>query len=139
MILGFQKGRRAVHRRAAFGKDEAIAMHRGMLSTVRKVVVSLLLLAALLIYAPPSHAERTYHQQSVATLAEQEHGQGPCEDFRLLGNGACCSAAQCITMHGALPTAAVDAFIPRLNTSSHLPALATPEGIGIGPALRPPL
>ncbi len=129
-------------------------MWRATRSTVRRVVVSLLMLATLLVYAVPSHASLLPHHPSqaphehvlvdthgdaIAAIADHEHEEDPCGDLRVLDDGACCSVAQCATMHGGLPAAASGAFVPRLNTSAHLPALATPDGIGIDPALRPPL
>ncbi|KAA0675860.1 hypothetical protein DS843_29725 [Roseomonas genomospecies 6] len=129
-------------------------MWRATRSSVRRVVVSLLMLATLLVYAAPSHANLGPHHASqtphehaladdhgdaVATVPDHEHEEAPCEDLGLLDEGACCSVAQCLTMHGGLPAAMVEAFTPRLNTSQHLPALATPDGIGIDPAIRPPL
>ena len=115
--------------------------------------MSLLMLATLLVYAVPSHASLLPHHPSkaphehvlvgghgdaVAAVADHEHEQGPCKDLGLLDDGACCSVAQCATMHGGLPAVVVETFVPRLNASLHLPALATPDGIGIDPALRPP-
>ena len=129
-------------------------MWRATRSSVRRVVVSLLMLATLLVYAAPSHANLGLHHASqtphehvlvdahgdaIATVPDHEHEEAPCGDLGLLDEGACCSVAQCVTMHGGLPAAMVEAFTPRLNTSQHLPALATPDGIGIDPALRPPL
>lgn len=129
-------------------------MWRGTRSTVRRVVVSLLMLATLLVYAVPSHASLLPHHQapaphehlladdmgdSVVGASDHEHEQVPCGDPGLLDEGACCSVAQCATMHGGLFPVAVEAFFPRLNASPHLPVLATPDGIGIDPALRPPL
>lgn len=125
-------------------------MWRGTRSTVRRVVVGLLMLATLLVYAVPSHASLLPHHQalaphehvladSVVGVSDHEHEQAPCGDLGLLDEGACCSVAQCVTMHGGLPAVAVEAFFPRLDASPHLPVLATPDGIGIDPALRPPL
>ncbi|SMF63814.1 hypothetical protein SAMN02982917_3253 [Azospirillum oryzae] len=129
-------------------------MWRGTWSTVRRVVVSLLMLATLLVYAVPSHASLLPHQHSpaphehglvdthddgVAGVADHEHKQDPCKDLGVLGDDACCSVAQCATMHGGLPADAIAAFIPALDRADHLLALATPEGIGSDPALRPPL
>ncbi len=128
-------------------------MWRGTRSTVRRVVVSLLTLATLLVYAAPSHASLLPHHpqaphehvlvnahgDAVTAVADHEHEQGPCKDLGLLDDGVCCSVAQCATMHSGLPAVVVETFIPRLNASLHLPALATPDGIGIDPALRPPL
>lgn len=129
-------------------------MWRATQSSVRRVVVSLLMLATLLVYAAPSHANLGPHHASqtphehaladdhgdaVATVPDHEHEEAPCGDLGLLDEGACCSVAQCLTMHGGLPAAMVEAFTPRLNMSQHLPALATPDGIGIDPAIRPPL
>lgn len=130
-------------------------MWRATRSSVRRVVVSLLMLATLLVYAAPSHANLGPHHASqtphehvllvddhgdaIATVPDHEHEEAPCGDLGLLDEGACCSVAQCVTMHGGLPAAMVEAFTPRLNTTQHLPALATPDGIGIAPAFRPPL
>jgi hypothetical protein len=41
-------------------------------------------------------------------------------------------------MHGGLPADVVEVFVPRLDTSTHLPAPAMLEGISSDPALRPP-
>lgn len=116
-------------------------------------MVGLLMLATLLVYAVPSHAGLAAHHPSnpahehvladthdhaVAAAADHGDEQAPCKDPGLLDGDACCSVAQCATMHGGLPASAAVAFIPRLDTSAHLPALATPEGIGSDPALRPP-
>ncbi|HEY0834054.1 MAG TPA: hypothetical protein VGE72_09125 [Azospirillum sp.] len=116
--------------------------------------MSLLMLATLLVYAAPSHASLLPHHPSqtphhhilvdahgdvITAVAEHEHGEAPCGDLALLDDGACCSVAQCVTMHGGLLVVVSEVYIPRLNTSAHLPALATPDGIGIDPALRPPL
>lgn len=129
-------------------------MWRVTRSSVRRVVVSLLMLATLLVYAAPSHANLGPHHASqtphehaliddhgdaIATVPDHEHEESPCGDLGLLDEGACCSVAQCVTMHGGLPAAMVEAFTPRLNASQHLPALATPDGIGIDPTIRPPL
>jgi len=123
-------------------------------TTVRRVVVSLLMLATLLVYAAPSHASLLPHHQApalhehvlvdahgdvVAAIPDHEHEEAPCDDLGLLDDGACCSVAQCTTMHGGLPVSVVEAFFPRLNASVHRTALATPDGIGIDPVLRPPL
>ncbi|WP_452004586.1 hypothetical protein [Azospirillum largimobile] len=116
--------------------------------------MSLLMLATLLVYAAPSHANLLPHHQAstphehalsdadgaaIAVVADHEHEEVPCGDLGLLDNGACCSVAQCVTMHGGLPAVLFEAFIPGLIASIRLPALATPDGIGIDPALRPPL
>lgn len=116
-------------------------------------MVGLLMLATLLVYAVPSHAGLVAHHPSdpvhehvmggmhaaaVAAMADHEHGQAPCDDGGLLDGEVCCSVAQCATMHGGLPASAAVAFVPRLDNSAPLPALATPEGIGSDPALRPP-
>ncbi|CAO3408211.1 hypothetical protein [Azospirillum largimobile] len=129
-------------------------MWRGTWSTVRRAVVSLLMLATLLVYAVPSHASLLPHQHSpaphehapvdthdddVAGVEDHEHKQDPCKDLGVLGDDACCSVAQCATMHGGLPADAIAAFIPALDRADPLLALATPEGIGSDPALRPPL
>lgn len=129
-------------------------MRRGTWPTVRRVVVSLLMLATLLVYAVPSHASLLPHQHSlaphehalvdthgddVAGVADHEHKQDPCKDLGVLGDDACCSVAQCATMHGGLPADAIAAFIPILDRADPLLALATPEGIDSDPALRPPL
>ena len=109
--------------------------------------MSLLMLATLLVYAVPSHASLLPHQHSpvapqddaVSAVADHEHSQDPCGELGVLGDDACCSVAQCATMHGGLPVDAVAAFIPSVDRADHLPALATPDGIGSDPALRPPL
>jgi len=129
-------------------------MRRGTWPTVRRVVVSLLMLATLLVYAVPSHASLLPHQHSpaphehalvdthgddAAGVADHEHKQDPCKDLGVLGDDACCSVAQCATMHGGLPADAIAAFIPILDRADPLLALATPEDIDSDPALRPPL
>lgn len=129
-------------------------MWRATRSSVRRVVVSLLMLATLLVYSAPSHANLGPHHASqpphehvlvdahgdaITAVPDHEHKEAPCGDLGLLDEGACCSVAQCITMHGGLPALLVEAFIPRLKTPQRLPALATPDGIGIDPAFRPPL
>ena len=129
---------------------KVIAMWRGSWSTFRTVVVSLLTLAMLLVYAVPRHASLVSHDRSIVphehvvaaaadeTTAGRDHEQAPCADAGLLDDGVCCSVAQCATMHGGLIADAVEAFVPRLDMRTHLPALAMPEGIGNSPALRPP-
>jgi hypothetical protein len=129
---------------------KAIAMWRGSWSTFRTVVVSLLTLAMLLVYAVPRHASLVSHDRSIVphehvvavaadeTTAGRDHEQAPCADAGLLDDGVCCSVAQCATMHGGLIADAVEAFVPRLAISTHLAALAMPEGIGNSPALHPP-
>jgi hypothetical protein len=129
---------------------KAVAMWRWSCSTFRTVVVSLLMLAMLLVYAVPGHASLVPHDRSIAshehvvavatdgTTAGRDHEQAPCADWGLLDDGVCCSVAQCAAMHGGLITDAVEAFVPRLAMSTHLPALAIPEGIGSSPARRPP-
>jgi hypothetical protein len=128
-------------------------MWRGDWSTVRRAVVSLLMLATLLVYAVPSHAGLPPHQHSpaphedalvdtqddgVAAVADHEHKQDLCKHLGVHGDDACCSVTQCATMHCALPVDAVAAFIPAIDRADHLPALATPEGVDSDPALRPP-
>jgi hypothetical protein len=127
-----------------------IAMWRGAWSMFRTVVVSLLTLATLIAYAVPSHATlaphdhlTTPHERVLAVAADEtaaghDHKLVPCADAGLIDDGACCSVAQCATMHAGLPAGAVEVFVPRLKTSTHLPAPAMPEGIGSSPALRPP-
>lgn len=136
---------------------KAFAVGRGLRSTFRTVVVSLLMLASPLVPAAPGHAGLEPHRHAaipheqvlldsrddaLAVVAdperEHEHEQDRCPGPGLLDDGACCSVAQCATMHGGLLVTAAEAFVPRLDTSTHWPALAMPEGIGIGPALRPP-
>jgi hypothetical protein len=133
---------------------KAFIMWTTVRGTVRRVVVSLLMLATLLLYAVPSHASLLPHHQAstphehasveadggaIAKAADHEHEEVPCGDLGLLDDGACCSVAQCVTMHGGLPAVVLEAFVPGLGASIRLPALATPDGIGINPALRPPL
>lgn len=117
-------------------------MRRAIRPAVNRVVTSLLMLATLLVYAAPGHANLMSSRHAAApyenTLADT-HEQAPCTDPGLLEEWACCSVAQCVAMHGGLPAVVAGAFLPRLSTSIHLPALATPEGIGTDPALRPPL
>jgi hypothetical protein len=127
-----------------------IAMWRGSWSMFRTVVVSLLTLATLIAYAVPSHATLAPHDHSITPhervmavaadeiTAGRDHKLVPCADAGLIDDGACCSVAQCATMHGGLIANAVEAFVPRLAISTHLPALTIPEGIGSSPARRPP-
>lgn len=120
--------------------------------TVRRVV-SLLMLATLLVYAAPGratllsyHSSQAPHEHilvdtgdgTIAAVADHEHEQGPCKDLGLRDDGVCCNVAQCATMHGAVLAAAAEPFIPNVDMSNHLPVVATPNGIGIDPALRPP-
>lgn len=129
-------------------------MRGAVRSTMGKLVAGLLMLATLLAFAMPGHAvafsshqSRTVQQPDQAVLhdAGHEHGsrQAPCEDDGghdgLHDGGACCSVAQCVTMHGGLPASGVILFLPPLGKAARNPALATPEGIGRDPALRPPL
>lgn len=123
--------------------------------TVKRVVVSLLMLATLLVYAAPGHAMLLAHQHSpaphehalidthddgIASVADHEHEQASCKDLgQRLGGDACCNVAQCITMHGSLPAVSFDPFVPHTDTANHFAAFATPKGIGVAPALRPPL
>lgn len=115
--------------------------------------MSLLMLATLLVYAVPGHASLMPHQHSStphehglagthddgrAAVADHEHEQEPCKDLGQSDGGACCSVAQCATMHGGLPAGTVVTFVPALDRTSHPLALATPDGIGTDPALRPP-
>lgn len=120
-------------------------------STFRTLVVSLLMLATLLVYAALSHASLAPHDQAIAprehavvatpdeAVADRDHEEAPCADAGHLHDGACCSVAQCATMHGGLPAEVIEVFVPRLDTSTHLPAPAMPEGISSDPALRPPV
>ena len=111
-------------------------------------MVGLLMLATLLVYAVPGHAALAAHHPAASHSAAPAHGHAadaahghdasPCDDLGLLDDGACCSVAQCATMHGGLPAMAAVAFVPRPDGALHLPALATPEGIVGDPALRPP-
>lgn len=129
-------------------------MRRGTWSTARKVVVSLLMLAMMLVYAVPGHASLMPHHAlqaphehglvdpqdgDAAAVADHEHERDSCKDPGLLDDDACCSVAQCATMHGGLLADAVATFVPRLDMSVYRLVLATPEGIGSDPALRPPL
>jgi len=154
LVLGFQE--RASARKMPHDLDlgmKAVAMWRGTWSTVRRVAVSLLMLATLLVYAVPGHASLMPRQHSstphehglagthgdgLAAVADHEHEQDPCKDPGRSDDGACCSVAQCATMHGGLPVGSVVMFVPAFCRTSHLPALATPDGIGTDPALRPP-
>jgi len=109
----------------------------------RTMVVSLLMLAPLLVYAAPNHAGLAPHENVlVATpdeaAARPDHDEALCDNAGPLHNGACCGVAQCATMHGGLPADVVEVFVPRLDTSTHLPVPAMPEGISSDPALRPP-
>ncbi|HYG84801.1 MAG TPA: hypothetical protein VD978_00930 [Azospirillum sp.] len=112
--------------------------------------MGLLMLATLLAYAVPSHAGLVSHrhitvsEQSVpaaspdrSVFAAPERGQDPCEDAGLFGGDACCTATQCTAMQIGLPSTST-AFALRPSASLGPIALATPEGIGTDPALRPP-
>ncbi|MDQ2102774.1 hypothetical protein [Azospirillum isscasi] len=115
--------------------------------------MSLLMLATLLAYAAPSHAAPAIHQSpapreyaltdthsdAVVGVVDHEHEQTPCNGNAPLDNGTCCSVAQCVTMHGGLPVVSFEPLVPHLTVPNHRPILATPEGIGSDPALRPPL
>ena len=119
-------------------------MWRWPWSTFRMMVVSLLTLAPLLVYAVPSLAIPVLDEHAmVAAILDQavaypDHEETLCDDAGLLHQGACCNVAQCATMHGGLPPDFIDVFVPRLESSTHLPAPAMPKGISGDPALRPP-
>ncbi|WP_085557520.1 hypothetical protein [Azospirillum agricola] len=115
--------------------------------------MSLLMLATLLVYAMPGHANLMHHQHAPTphehgmaeahdhapvAVADHEHERGPCTDPGWSDGGACCSVAQCATMHGGLPAVPIVTFVPLLDRTSHPLALATPDGVGTDPALRPP-
>ncbi|HYH38525.1 MAG TPA: hypothetical protein VD860_09935 [Azospirillum sp.] len=115
--------------------------------------MGLLMLATLFAYAAPGQADRMQHHGAAtphehvladadahahAHVAVAEHEQGSCKDLGVLDDGACCNVAQCVTMHGGVLAAAAAPFIPRMDRSNPLPALATPDGILVDPALRPP-
>jgi hypothetical protein len=123
-------------------------MRRG--STFRMVVISLLTLATLLVYAVSSQASMVSPNHSIAqnehvvaatadkTAADHDHKKTRCADMGLLDDSVCCSMAHCLTMHAGLLAGTVEAFVPHLGMSSHLPAPAMLEGIGSSPALHPP-
>ncbi|HEY0835160.1 MAG TPA: hypothetical protein VGE72_14745 [Azospirillum sp.] len=132
-------------------------MRRGSRSTFRTVVVSLLMLATLLVYAVPGHAgpmphhstpapqEHAHqhaladaHDHAVTAVVDHAHEPEPCGDLALLDGDMCCSVGQCATMHGGLPAGSTAAVVPRRDRTAHPAALATPEGVGRDPALRPP-
>lgn len=130
-------------------------MRRGTRQTMKRVVVSLLMLATLLVYAVPGHAGPMPHRHTGAvhehvvmpasggsgaavTVADHQHHPTPCDETGLLDDGSCCSVAHCVTMHGGILSADSASLMPRPNGNARLPALATPEGIGSDPALRPP-
>lgn len=126
-------------------------MRRRARSIARRVVVSLLMLATLLAYAMPAQAGLTQHRPSApphehaladahdhSVAAGHEHRREPCEDPDLLDAGACCSVAQCATMHGGLAAVSFETHAPRLDAAVHAAVHATPEGIDVDPALRPP-
>jgi hypothetical protein len=111
--------------------------------TFRTMVVSLLMLAPLLVWAVPSQAGSAPHEHAVAVTPDEaagylDHGEALCDDAGSRHDGICCGIGQCATMHGGLPADVIDVFVPRLDTSTHLPAPAMPKGISSGPALRPP-
>ena len=120
-------------------------MWRATRSLVRRVVVSLLMLATLLVYAVPSHASLAHHQppapheHAVAGPDVADHEHDPCKGRGLLDDGTCCSVAQCATMHGGLPAVSFEPFVPHADKTRHRAAFATPQGIDVDPALRPPL
>ncbi|MBP2292701.1 hypothetical protein [Azospirillum rugosum] len=122
--------------------------------------MSLLMLATLLVYAVPSHASLAQHQPpaphehalaaahddaaidmaaDVAGPDVADHEHDPCKGRGLPDDGACCSVAQCATMHGGLPAVSFEPFVPHADKASHRAAFATPKGIDVDPALRPPL
>ncbi|MDR6774780.1 hypothetical protein J2Y49_005544 [Azospirillum sp. BE72] len=118
---------------------------------IGRVVVSLLVLATLLAYAAPIQANAPSFSPAMGTLAQTseqttaalisvivEDGHALCGDMDLTG-GACCSSVQCVTMHGGLLPASFEPLAPLLVVSRPIPSLATPDGIGSDPALRPPL
>jgi hypothetical protein len=128
---------------------KVIAMWRGSWATFRTGMVSLLMLATLLAYAVPSHVilvpddwSMVPHGHAPVTADEttvvRDHDQALCADEGLLDGSACCSVAQCATMHGGLITDAVAVIVPRLAMSNYLPTPIIPEGIGSSPAQRPP-
>lgn len=129
---------------------KVIAMWRRSWLTFRTVLVSLLVLATLLVYVTPTHASLVPHSQLITPhehaivsttgeIASAGHpDQLPCADAGFPDDGVCCDMAQCTTMHGGLIASAVEVVITNLAISTHLPALAIPEGIGSSPALRPP-
>jgi len=117
-------------------------------------MVGLLMLATLLVYAVPSHAglrahhasgpahdhvlaDAHHHDGIAAADHEHDHEQAPCKESGV-PDDSCCSVAQCVSMHGGIPAGSIAAFAPPLDRSVPLSALATPEGIGSDPALRPP-
>jgi hypothetical protein len=112
--------------------------------TFRTMVVSLLMLAPLLFCAVPSHAGSAPHEHAVTVTPDEaaaypDHGEALCDDAGPRHEGACCNIGQCATMHGGLPADVINVFVPRLDTSTHLPAPAMLEGISSDPALRPPV
>ncbi|CAO3414129.1 hypothetical protein [Azospirillum doebereinerae] len=130
-------------------------MGRRARSTVRRVVVGLLMLATMFVYAASSHAvlmpqpstlqittELNDPTVAVATVSDHEQSgeQALCDDDHTpLDDGLCCMVAHCATMHSGLLASAVEIFIPRLGRERQQPGLVSPEGIGTVPALRPPL
>lgn len=121
-------------------------MRRGLRTTVRTITAGLLMLAALLVYAAPLHAHDAPHgvpdvphqaTLAVAASVDAGHDQTPCGNDGLLATGACCSIAQCVTMHGGLPTGTVFA-LPSTEQAKLPAALPMPEGIRTDPARRPP-
>jgi hypothetical protein len=121
---------------------KAVSMWRWPWSTFRTMVVSLLMLAPLLVYAVPSHAILAPHEHATVATLEQavaypDHEETLCDDAGLLHDGVCC-VAQCAAMHSGLLPDVIEVFVPCLDTSTHLPAPALPEGISSDPALRPP-
>lgn len=130
-------------------------MWRRARSMARKVVVSLLTLATLLVYAAPSHAGPLSHHQTsaaqeqilddahgdaVAAIPVHERQLGSCEDLGLLDDGVCCSVSRCAAMPSGILAVEIGGRVPRAETSKHQwPILAIPDGIGGAPAFRPPV
>jgi hypothetical protein len=124
-------------------ETKAVSMWCWPWSAFRTMVVSLLMLALPFVYAASGRASSAPHGNVMAATSDEavafvDYGEALCDDAGLLHHGACCSATQCVTMHGGLPADVVEVFVPRLDTSTHLPAPALPEGISSDPALRPP-
>src|SRR4051812_25288104 len=105
-------------------------MWRWPWSTFRTMVVSLPLLAPLFVYAVPAPYEHAAVATSDQAAAYLDHKETLCDDAGLLNDGVCCSVAQCAAMHGGLLPDVIEVFVPRLDSSTHLPA----PGLSLCPA-----
>jgi len=138
-------------------EGKAFAMWRGYRSSFRRGVVGLLMLAMLLAYAAPGyacpnpdHGTVPLHTTASASPCGETHAahaaghhRTPCQESskapaKDTANDACCGMEHCTALQSVLPVVGTASFVPPPAASVHPIALATPEGIGIDPALRPP-